>query len=58
MRLVKDRESYEGENKSRKGISDNIAYEFCHFEPLYEAKQFLCKAYEEATTRLLRWRSQ
>ncbi len=41
MRLVKDRESYEGENKGRKGISENIAYEFCHCEPLDEAKQSL-----------------
>jgi len=41
MRLVKDRVDYEGENKGRKGISENIAYAFCHCEPLDEAKQFL-----------------
>gem|GEM_PF-3409658 len=41
MRLVKDRETYEGENKGRKEMSENIAYAFCHCEPLDEAKQSL-----------------
>ncbi len=41
MRLVKDRESYEGANKGRKKISEKIAYESFHFEPLDEPKQSL-----------------
>ncbi|GEM_PF-7067508 len=34
MRLVKDRLTYDGENKGRKGISENMAYEFCHCEAM------------------------
>jgi len=31
-RLIKERVTYKGENKGRKGISENIAYAFCHCE--------------------------
>ena len=36
--------TYEGENKGREGVSENIAYAFCLCEPLDEAKQSLSKA--------------
>ncbi|GAB6184125.1 hypothetical protein JCM13991_18660 [Thermodesulfovibrio hydrogeniphilus] len=51
MRFVKDRESYEEENKGKKGISENIAYAFCHCEPLYEARQSLTPPHVTARPR-------